>query len=83
MRADRLVAAAIAALALASCSGDEDKAATAPIRLQLTDARPAPDEIAMPGKLDPPDGRWVRTGESAVYGEPGMPALLKLSCENG
>jgi len=83
MRADRLVAAAIAALALASCSGDEDKAATAPIRLQLTDARPAPDEIAMPGKIDPPDGRWVRTGEGAVYGEPGMPALLKLSCENG
>ena len=83
MPADRFLTVAIAALALASCSGDEDKAANAPIRLQLTDARAAPDEIAMPGKIDPPDGRWVRTGDSAIYGEPGMPALLTLSCDKG
>ena len=69
--------------ALAACSGDDEKTAGAPIRMQLSDAKPAPDEHPMLGKIDPPDGRWVREGTGATYGEPGMPALLKLSCRNG
>ena len=73
----------LAALALTACSGDDEKTTGGPIRLQLDDARTAPDEIAMPGKIDPPDARWVTKGQSAIYGEPGMPALLTLSCENG
>ena len=73
----------LAALALTACSGDDEKTAGGPIRLQLSDTKLAPDEYPMPGKIDPPDARWVSEGQSAIYGEPGMPALLTLSCENG
>ncbi len=74
----------LAALALAACSGDDEKAsAGGPIRMQLSDAKPAPEDIPMPGKIDPPDGRWVSEDGGAIYGEPGMPALLTLSCDNG
>lgn len=72
-----------AALASASCSPAEDQAYGAPIRLQLTEAGSDPDEHPMPGKIDPQGGRWVGNGQSASYGEPGMPELLKLSCRKG
>jgi len=74
----------LAALALTGCSGDDEQAAAAaPIRLQLTGTAHAASGHAMPGKIDPQDGRWQRKGQTALYGEPGQPALLKIACQSG
>lgn len=78
------LAYALAALALAGCSpASEEQAESEPIRFRLADRAPDPDQLPMPGKIDPEDARWVREGDTASYGEPAMPPLLEISCRSG
>lgn len=90
----RSAVGACALLALSACSGSSEEAKSdepqgRTIHMSLSSPANAaerlsdPEELPMPGKIDPEDARWVRKGKGAQYGEPGMPPLIDIACVGG